>query len=93
LSTGSSVSGVGICANVAGTFGDREKVLGVAVSPVGKDGRTSVMDDLDHNYLDDDCSSEDCGYQAVEQDWFKPPLCLDHLKEEIEWDKADRERE
>ncbi len=47
----------------------------------------------DHNYLDADCSKGDCGYQAVEQDWYQEPLCLDHLKEEIEWDKADRVRE
>ena len=52
-----------------------------------------MSDDLDHNYLDADCSNKDCGYQAVEQGWFGEALCLDHLKEEIEWDRADRERE
>ncbi len=52
-----------------------------------------MNDDLDHNYLDEDCSNRDCGYQAIEQDWCPIPLCLDHLREEIEWDRADRERE
>ena len=47
----------------------------------------------DHNYLAQLCSISHCGYQAVEQDWYDADLCEDHLKDEVEWDRADRLRE
>ncbi len=47
----------------------------------------------DHIYLDEACSGRYCGLQAVEQFWYKEPLCADHLGEEIQWDRADMERE
>jgi hypothetical protein len=49
-----------------------------------------MPDDIDHNYLDQPCSISHCGYQAVEQDWYDADLCEDHLKDEVEWDRADR---
>ncbi len=53
----------------------------------------AMMPDLDNNYLDAECSISHCGFQAVEQDWFDADLCEDHLKDEVEWDRADGLRE
>ena len=47
----------------------------------------------DHNYLDEACTNKDCGLQAIEQFWYEKPLCADHLKEELEMDRADMVRE
>ena len=45
---------------------------------------------IDHIvYLDEVCSHEGCGQQAVEQDYYEMDLCADHEKYEMEWDRAD----
>ncbi len=40
-------------------------------------------------YLDEVCSHKGCGQQAVEQDYYEMDLCADHVKYEMEWDRAD----
>jgi len=40
-------------------------------------------------YLDEECSHKGCGQQAVEQDYYETDLCPDHVKYEMEWDRAD----
>jgi hypothetical protein len=35
------------------------------------------------------CSTSLCGRWAVEQDHFDTELCEEHLKDELDWDRAD----
>jgi len=42
-------------------------------------------------YLDVECSHKGCGQQAVEQDYYDMDLCADHVKWEMEWDRADED--
>jgi hypothetical protein len=47
--------------------------------------------DGEGNYLR--CSTKGCGMTAVEQDHFDTELCEEHLKDELDWDQADRANE
>jgi hypothetical protein len=35
------------------------------------------------------CSASMCGRWAMEQDHFDTELCEEHLKDELDWDRAD----
>jgi hypothetical protein len=37
------------------------------------------------------CSQAGCHNPAIEQEYFDIDLCPDHLKQEIEWDRADQQ--